>query len=143
MISFELQLLICASVNCPCEIILLLLTYRHINVREVSDYNRNIINKVYSVGNFAIGKIINDVDFFSILEIINMTLGILMNRFIASGIYTSERIPDSGMFNIIEKSILGFGQQEVPSTSLNFRERDKKCSRFSNPFHSLLSCKIV
>jgi hypothetical protein len=67
---------------------LVFLIYRQINVREVSDWNQNIINKVCSVENIAIEKIINDMDPFISQKIINMILKILKSYFIVSRIYT-------------------------------------------------------
>jgi hypothetical protein len=91
-------------VSYPYEMKFLFLTYCQINVRDVSDWNQNIINKVCSVENIAIEKIINDMDSLCILEDYKHDFGDTNELFHCFQDMCVKKNLGQGMFSIVENS---------------------------------------
>jgi hypothetical protein len=62
----------------------LLSIYGCINIREIFDWNQNMINKMCSFENIAVGEVINNVDSLYVPEDCKYDIVVLKNRLITS-----------------------------------------------------------
>jgi hypothetical protein len=83
--------LTCASVSCRCEaqvFIFDLSSYEH---QEISDWNQNMINKMYSVENSLVREDGNNTDSFCISEDCQDDFVVLKSRLTTSWVFISGR----------------------------------------------------